>query len=176
MRVPLTLVLVLAVASCTSELPTTPIVDDAKQDVVNLSKKPFWATTSLNFNLGVFADVTKPSWVGTITSDGTEYGIVFYTLGAEYRGPAFHFEERVEIYTSVNFDFATQTLDTGDLLIWGFNSGLVAPNNHWVANGVVEEAFDDFSTWEGRPFQFSGEVTYHPDGYPISAAGSFRVN
>lgn len=172
----LLVVVLVGLVGCKSDVPTTPINYDAEQDAATMSKRPFWAMVTTDFNLGFFADMTKPSWVGTITSDETEYGIVFYSLGAEYRGRAFHFLERVEIYTSVDFDFATQTLTTGDLLMWGTNKGVEPPNDHFAANGIVEEAFGNFSMWEGRHFHVGGEVAFHPDGYPLSAAGGLRLN
>jgi len=149
---------------------------DSQEGAATLAKRPFWANVNTSFNLGFFADMTKPSWVGTVTSEGSEYGIVFYSLGAEYRGQAFHFLERVEIYTWVDFDFETQTLTTGEPLMWGINRGVEPPNDHFAANGIVVEAFGHFSMWEGRHFHVGGEVAFHPDGYPLSAAGSFRLN
>jgi hypothetical protein len=60
--------------------------------------------------------------------------------------------------------------------MWGLNEGVEPPNDHFVANGIVEEAFGDFAAWNGRHFHLSGQVDFHTDGYPLSATGSFRLN
>lgn len=151
---------------------------EVQQDAVAPAKRALWGTAYSTFNMGFFADPTRPSWIGTVTIDDVEYGMVFYSLGAAYRGRSFHFEERWELYSWVDFDFVTQALTTGDLLMWGLNEGVEAPppGNHFESSGRVEEAFGVFSMWKGRHLHAVGTVLFDSDGNPLSATGTFRWN
>jgi hypothetical protein len=144
--------------------------------------QPLWATVNVDFNLGFFADPTQPSWVGTLTVDTEDYGIVFWSIGSGkpfangFRGSAMFFEEIWGVYTWVDFDFVNQTLAVGDLLMSGRNAGVSTRNGKFRGNGVVEEAFAGMSMWEGRHVHEAGRIAFNPDGSPHSATGVFRVN
>jgi len=155
---------------------------DASTEAATLSKAPFQAELNSLFNLGFFSDPTKPSWIGMLTHDGGTYGIVFYSIGSgkpfseNVRGMAFHFEEIWEVYTWVNFDFGTQILTHGDLLLSGSNVGIVAPNDLFHSDGTVEGAYGEMAEWLGAHEHTSGYVVYTTDGLPESAHGDFRLN
>jgi len=151
-------------------------------EVATLSQMPFRAENDALFNLGFFSDPTKPSWIGVLTHDTGTYGIVFYSIGSgksypeNVRGRSFHFEEIWEVYTWVNFDFGTQILTHGDLLLSGSNVGIVAPNDLFHSDGTVEEAYGEMAEWLGAHEHTSGYVVYTTDGLPESAHGEFRLN
>jgi hypothetical protein len=178
---PLLLVGLLACNESTPVAVDSETVSAASQTAA-LAKNPFRAENHSLFNLGFFADPSKPSWVGQLTYDGGTYGIVFYSTGSgkpfpeNVRGSAFHFEEIWEVYTWVDFDFDTQTLSTGDLVLRGIGTGLVAPNGEFHSDGPVTEAYGDMAMWLGRHEHTSGMVTYLPDGLPLRADGELRIN
>ena len=146
-------------------------------------KKPVTGTMDLEFNLlwpGPQADI--PDWVGTITIDSNEYGMAFFCIGsgkqfAEDPGKVHFFEEIWIIYDYLDFDFVTQELDYGQILLWGYDKGVVSwANSHYVMNGNVEESFGDFAIWQGCNVHMSGVILWLAPGVPQYAPGTFRIN
>jgi len=154
------------------------------------AKKPLTGTADVEFNLlwpGPQLEI--PDWVGTITIDGTEYGIAFFWIatGKAFevgRGMASFFQEVWRIYDWMTFDFETQELDYGQILLWGYDTGVVSlQNSKYRMNGNVEEAIGDFAVWQGRNVHISGIIEWQeietPEGPVIAphyAPGTFRIN
>ena len=86
----------------------------------------------------------------------------------------------------MTFDFETQVLDYGQILLWGYDVGqtcLNGKNYNYHMNGHVEEANGAFEVWEGRNVHMSGEIEWQeietPGGpalAPHYAPGTFRIN
>jgi hypothetical protein len=126
-----------------------------------------------------------PDWVGNITIDGTEYGMAFFAIGSGKAfvdvlpGKVHFFEEIWKIYDWVTFNFTTQELDHGDILLWGYDVGqtcLNGKNYNYHMNGNVEEANGNFEDWEDRNVHMSGEIEWYEPGAPHYAPGTFRIN
>jgi len=160
------------------------------------AKKPLTGTADAEFNLlwpGPQLEI--PDWVGTITIDGTEYGIAFFWIGTGKafevgRGMASFFQEVwriydwVELHTEVVDDEVNQWLEYGEIFLWGYDTGVVSlQNSKYRMNGNVEEAFGDFAVWQGRNVHVSGIMEWQeietPEGPVIAphyAPGIFRIN
>jgi len=149
-----------------------------------MAKKPLAGTMELEFNLlwpGPQADI--PDWVGTITIDGTEYGMTFFCIGSGkafddfLKGKVHFFEEIWVIYDWMTFNFEDQTLDYGEILLWGYDVGQTnIQNSNYHMNGNVEMAIEDFAAWEGRSVHMSGKILWLAPGVPQYAPGAFRAN
>mgnify|MGYP003574374596 CR=1 FL=1 len=177
--------LAVVMMGCSENAPTESVdiesvssQDNRVESSASLSKKPLRTTNYALFNPGFFADpVNNPTWYGTFTSDGTVYGQVFYSLGSgkpfddPVRGRAFFAEETWSVYTWIDFDPATQTLATGDLLMRGYNRGVQDQKSVFHAHGRVLEAYGEFSMFAGRPTSGSATVEWAPSGLPYSASG-----
>jgi hypothetical protein len=149
-----------------------------------MAKKPLVGTMELEFNLlwpGPQADI--PDWVGTITIDDGEYGMAFFCIGSGkafddfLKGKVHFFEEIWMIYDWMTFDFETQVLDYGEILLWGYDVGQTnIQNSNYHMNGNVEMAVEDFMAWEGRSVHMNGEILWLAPGVPQYAPGVFRAN
>jgi len=157
------------------------------------AKKPLVGTMDLEFNLDWPGpqQTDIPDWVGNITIDSTEYGMAFFAIGSgkEFEavpGKVHFFEEIWRIYDWVTFNFTTQVLDYGEILLWGYDVGqtcLNGKNYNYHMNGNVEVAVGGFAVWEGRNVHISGEIEWQeietPEGpalAPHYAPGTFRIN
>jgi hypothetical protein len=148
------------------------------------AKKPLIGTMDLEYNMlwpGPQADI--PDWVGTITIDGAEYGMTFFCTGSGkafddfLKGQVHFFEEIWVIYDWTTFDFETQVLDYGEILLWGYDVGQTnIQNSNYHMNGNVEMAIVDFAAWAGRSVHMSGEILWLAPGVPQYAPGVFRAN
>ena len=168
------------------------------------AKKPLIGTMDLEFNLGwpEPQDVI-PDWVGTITIDGTEYGMLFFAIGSgkafddNLKGKVHFFEEIWAIYDT-DFDFTSllpstdsddwaywlPSAEPAELVLWGYDVGQTnIQNSNYHMNGNVEEAFGIFADWEGRNVHMSGVIEWQivdtPEGpvvAPHYAPGTLRIN
>jgi hypothetical protein len=148
-----------------------------------MAKKPIIGAMDLEFNLswpGPQADI--PDWVGTVTIDSNVYGMAFFCIGSGKPfetdpGKVHFFEEIWVIYDYLEFDFGTQELNYGQILLWGYDRGVVSlANSNYVMNGNVEEAFMTFAILQGHKVHMSGEILWLAPGVPQYAPGVFRVN
>ena len=123
-----------------------------------------------------------PDWVGTITIDGNEYGMTFFSMATgkafeEDVGVVSFFHVVWRIYDYCSFDFKNQVLEYGETLLWGTGSGLIClKNSIYLVNGVVEEAFGHFAVWQGHTVHMSGEIIWYDFGAPHYAPGIFQIN
>jgi len=154
------------------------------------AKNPLIGNMDLEFNLDWPGphQTDIPDWVGNITIDSIEYGMAFFAIGSGKAfvdvlpGKVHFFEEIWRIYDWVTFDFETQVLEYGEILLWGYDAGqtcLHEHNNNYHMNGNVEVAFGDFAVWQGRNVHMSGEIEWQetPEGpAPKYAPGTFRIN
>lgn len=148
------------------------------------AKKPLIGTMDLEYNLlWPGPQDAIPDWVGTITIDGTEYGMSFFCIGSgkafddNLKGKVHFFEEIWTIYDWMTFDFETQELEYGEILLWGYDVGQTnIQNSNYHMNGNVEVAIGDFAIWQGRSVHMSGEIIWYDFGAPHYAPGTFRVN
>lgn len=166
------------------------------------AKKPLIGTMDLEFNLGwPEPQDVKPDWVGTITIDGKEYGMLFFAIGSgkafndNLKGKVHFFEEIWAIYDT-DFDFTSllpsnnpadwdywlPSNNPAELVLWGYDVGQTnTQNNNYHMNGNVEVAIGDFAGWQGRNVHMSGEIIWYDSsspyyGAPHYAPGTFRVN
>jgi len=148
------------------------------------AKKPLRGTMDLEFNLlWPGPQDVIPDWVGNITIDGTEYGMAFFAIGSGkafddfLKGKVHFFEEIWRIYDWMTFNFTTQELNYGEILLWGYDVGQTnTQNNNYHMNGNVEVAIGDFAIWQGRNVHISGEIIWYEPGVPHYAPGTFRIN
>lgn len=161
------------------------------------TKKPLRGTMDLEFNLlwPEPQDVI-PDWVGNITIDDTEYGMLFFAIGSgkafddNLKGKVHFFKEIWAIYdTTVDFTSLLPSNKTADwaywlpsnnpaeLVLWGYDVGQTnTQNNNYHMNGNVEVAIGDFAIWQDRNVHMSGEIIWYDFGAPHYAPGTFRVN
>ena len=171
------LVLTVGLVGCSESFPTESVDGPA---ATQLAKKPFVGTNYALFNPGIFVDHTKPSWYGSFTAGGVDYGEVFFSLGSgkpyphNVTGQAFHAKERFEVYTWIEFDPETQTLETGELLMVGINTG-VQVGDVFHAHGRILEAYGPFEGLAGRPQSGRAVVEWAAPGLPYSASGVMNV-
>jgi len=143
----------------------------------------------LQFNLGWPGPQDEiPDWIGHITIDDKEYGMLFFAIGSgkpfEVDPPtdSVHFFGEIwAIYEWIKFRFDSEgklkKLKLGPVLLWGYDEGNTnLVNNNYHMNGNVEEAFGIFAFWEGRNVFMSGEIIWYPFGAPQYAPGTFRIN
>jgi hypothetical protein len=182
----LTIVLIVALAGCSENMLTessgTLEVSASTVPSGSVGKTPLRATNHALFNLGLFDDpINNPSWYGTFTANGVDYGQVFFSLGSgkpfeeNIKGRAFFAMEYFYVYTWIDFDPATQTLITGDLLMKGLNTGVQDPQGVFHAHTVVLEAYGPFAMYEGRHGSGAAEVEWAAPGIPYSASGILRL-
>lgn len=156
---------------------------------------------NLEFNLDWFVigpQTFVPDWVGTITIDDKEYGMLFFAFGSgmpfvtpPYKGGHIHFFEEIwAIYDNGgdfeitlpngNFDDWAQWLPENNpetLVLRGYDRGITnILNSKYHMSGYVEEAFEEFAGWEGRNVFMSGIIIWYPNGAPNLAPGTFRIN
>ncbi len=126
-----------------------------------------------------------PDWVGTVTSGGYTYGMAFFYIdsGKPFSDdPAVHstgmagfFGEIWRIYNNpipVDDD-GCAVPDTGDVVAWGYDAGVVSfANLKYRMTGSVEEASGALASWAGRNIYMRG--TIGPDF--LTAPGTLRVN
>jgi len=148
------------------------------------AEKPLYGVMDLEFNLGWSVPSSSiPEWVGTITIDDDPYGMAFFNsdsgkpFGDPFTGSVLFFGEIWVIYEWVDFDFDTQELSHGDVLLWGYDEGLVTlTNSTYRMNGRVEEASPPFEDREGRNVHMSGIIEWYTFGAPHFAPGTLRIN
>jgi hypothetical protein len=160
------------------------------------AKKPLEGTMDLEFNLGWPAPQDEiPDWVGTITIDGEEYKMLFFAIGSgkafdEDPGKVHFFEEIWAIYdtdedltllipsdSALDWEYWLPENDPEELILWGYDKGQTnLVNSDYHMNGNVEEAFEEFSVWEGRNVHMSGVIEWYENGAPNFAPGTFRIN
>ena len=124
-------------------------------------------TMALDFN-----GPGNPVWVGTVTIDGTAYGMEFYNEGTgkpfdeDPNSSAHFFEETWVIY------------DGSEVVLSGYDRGMVSwKNDKYHMSGYVEVAEGPFAGLEGRNVYMRGTITWvGPGGPPDTAPGIFRVN
>jgi hypothetical protein len=148
------------------------------------AKKPLVGAMELEYNMfwpGPQAAI--PDWVGNITIDGTKYGMTFFCIGSGkafddfLKGKVHFFEEIWVIYDWMTFDFETQVLDYGEILLRGYDIGQTnIQNSNYHMNGNVEMAVEEFAAWEGRSVHMSGKIIWFDVGVPLYAPGTFRIN
>ena len=145
------------------------------------AEKPLYGEMELEFNLGRIAG--SPAWVGEITIDGSPYPMAFFNIGSgkpfvvPAKGSVVFFGEIWKIYDWMTFDFVSQTLVEGPVLLWGTDEGVVTfANGKYRMNGSVEGASGNFVGWEGRNVHMSGAIEFYPFGAPHFGPGTFRIN
>ncbi len=161
------------------------------------AKKPLIGAMDLEFNTAWPGPQDEiPDWVGTITIDGEEYGMLFFAIGSgksfddNLKGKVHFFEEIWAIYDT-DFDFTTlipsssatdwedwlPTNYPDELVLWGYDKGQTnIRTSKYHMTGNVEEAFEEFSMWEGRNVYMSGEIIWYESGGPHYAPGTLRIN
>jgi hypothetical protein len=128
----------------------------------------------------------KLNWVGHITIDGVEYGMLFYNHGTgkpfntQNPGNNVFFGEKWYIYESIDFQFDDQgvatILDKGPVLLSGNDQGVVSLANFlYRMNGQVEVANGIFQDWLGYHVHMSGEILF-ANGAPSQAPGVFQID
>ena len=162
-----------------------------------LAKNPLYCEMDLEFNLGWPGYQTEiPDWVGSITIDGTEYGMLFFAFwtGKPFdepaHGSAFFFGEIWAIYEMGDEEFPVipnekaadwakwlPANDPEELVMWGYDEGITnMANTKYHMNGNVEYAIAKFAEWEGRNVHMSGIIIWYDFGAPQYAPGIFRIN
>lgn len=159
MRLLLSLVLVLAVTGCTSDVPTSDYQEENVQSV----------TTSKKQLEGIwYADFSAPP--ATWTIDGVEYYDVGINTGngkpfeEVMRGRAGFWEEYHETYN-----------EAGDLQLVYSLTGFMSPKLKWHCSGNVLGAYGTFSDWDGRQVSGMGTIEFKADGTPV-AHGVLRLH
>ncbi|MFX1506894.1 MAG: hypothetical protein ACFFDC_12390 [Promethearchaeota archaeon] len=168
---------------------------------VSISAKKPRGTMDLEFNLLVppISDQI-PDWVGTITIDGEEYGMVFFAIGSgkafddDFKGNVHFFKEIWAIYDTdfdlkslipsddpADWEYWLPVNEPDELALWGYDKGQTnVQNSKYRMNGNIEEAFGDFGKWTGRNVHMSGIITWQilPGDIvaPETAPGTFRIN
>lgn len=164
---------------CSKDDFSAPDLGQSDQQIASLksakTSSKLVGIMDLYFNLAFLGDPNLPVWEGTISFDGTEYGMRFFSL-SEQKGfsKASPFEERFEIY------------DLGDETVYlaGFDEGVTTlANSKYRMNGEVDTSIGPFDGWLDRPVHMSGVITWQelttPDGIivlPATAPGTFRMN
>ena len=161
------------------------------------AKKPLYGAMDLEYNTAWPGpqDVI-PDWVGTITIDGEEYGMLFFAIGSgkafddNLKGNVHFFEEIWAIYdTEVDLtlkipsdsaaDWEYWLPDNGpeELVLWGHDKGQTnVRTSKYHMTGSAEGAFGDFMMWEDRSVYMSGVIDWYGPGEPHYAPGTFRIN
>ena len=148
------------------------------------AEQPLYGDMALEFNLGWSGPgLDIPEWVGTITIDGADYPMAFFNMGSgkpfvdPFTGNVLFFGEVWKVYDWMTFDFVSQTLVEGPVLLWGTDEGVVTlANDKYRMNGTVEGATGRFAWLQGRPVHMSGIIEWFPFGAPQYAPGTLRVN
>lgn len=151
------------------------------------AKKPLYGTMDLQFNLGFPGPQTEiPDWLGYITINGEEYGMVFFNIGTgkPFAGSpsdsVVFFGEIWVIYEWINIqfdEFGVAEWTHGSVVLLGTDEGIVSLNNDkYHMTGEVTEAYGEFSEWTGRNVYMSGVIQWYPFGAPQYAPGTFRIN
>ncbi len=148
------------------------------------AEQPLYGEMDLEFNLGwPGPNPVIPDWVGTVTIDGVQYGMAFFNIGTgkpfvdPFVGKVVFFGEVWVIYEWMSFNFETQELLHGDVLLWGDDQGVTGlANGKYRMNGGVHGAFEHFAELQGRNVHMSGIIEFYPFGAPHFAPGTFRIN
>ena len=128
-----------------------------------------------------------PDWVGTVTIDGTEYGMAFFAIGtgkpfaADPSTSVHFFEEIWTVYASLDYEFDADgvltTFTPGAVVLAGPDSGITnMVNSKYHMTGEVAEASGAFATLVGRPVFMSGVIDWYPSGAPQYAPGELRIH
>jgi len=167
------------------------------------AKEPLIGAMDLEYNLGCPGPQDEiPDWVGAITINGEEYGMLFFAIGSgkafddAWKGKIHFFEEIWAIYDLDDGFPAIPSDDPDDwayflpknnpdeLVLWGYDYGQTnIQTSKYHMNGNVEEASEPFTGWEGCSVHMSGVIEWQvietPEG-PVSAPhyapGTFRIN
>lgn len=155
------------------------------------AKKPLAGPMDLQFNLlWPGPSEVVPTWVGTVTLDGTAYGIAFFNTGTgksfdlEPDDTARFFEETWVIYRDLHYNFEEvdagfilTEFEPGEVLLSGYDRGVFSqPNSVYRMNGYVEVANDPYADLLDRRVHMSGNLEVSPLGAPLYAPGTFRLN
>jgi hypothetical protein len=160
------------------------------------AKKRLIGAMDLEFNLAWLGPTDNvPDWVGNITINGEQYGMLFFAIGsgkpftADPPGGSVHFFE--EIWAIYDMDGKTfpdlPTLEgwedwlpkknPAELILQGHDVGITNKiNTNYHMNGNVEYAAAGWEMYLGRNVYMSGEIIWDPAGFPLSAPGTFRIN
>lgn len=107
-------------------------------------------------------------WDGTISGDLE--GEIKYWF---YPG----FGPKVDTANSTFYTARWEIWDGGTLLLAGESAGQTATppgkDGIWRGNGIVTEAYGDFTDWIGRHIYEGGNVNWD---FPYSGSGVFRIN
>ena len=70
------------------------------------------------------------------------------------------------------------TLEPGNILMSGTNSGVLIGGSKFITNGKVELAIGDFDGWAGRNVHVNGYVVEFDEtyGFPKELTSTFRIN
>lgn len=161
------------------------------------AKKPLIGAMDLEFNLGWPEPQAEiPDWVGTITIDEKEYGMLFFCTGSgkafddNLKGKVHFFEEIWAIYdtdfdltslipssSATDWEYWLPSNDPEELVLWGYDAGQTnIQTSKYHMTGNVEEALGDFLMWEGRNVYMSGVIEWLAPGVPLYAPGTLRIN
>lgn len=162
------------------------------------AKKHVYGAMDLEYNLlwpGYQTGV--PDWVGSITIDGEEYGMLFFAFwtGKPFddpaQGMAFFFGEIWAIYDMGDADFPgipngevadweywLPANDPAELVMWGYDEGITnMANTNYHMGGNIEEASGVFEKYDGRNVHMSGIIIWYEEmPAPHYAPGTFRIN
>ena len=159
MRLVLTFVLVLSLAGCTSELPTS---DLKVEDALSVSASKMQLVGSW------YSDYSAPHAVWTVGD--TDYHVFAQNTGngkpfeEAIRGRAWFWEEYHEVYN-----------EAGDLVLTFTLKGFMNHKWKWHCSGTVLDAFGEFSTWNGRHVNGMGPIEFKADGTPV-VTGVLRLH
>ncbi len=154
--------------------------------------QPLSGEMDLQFNLAwPGPDQTDvPDWVGTITIDGTDYGMAFFNTGSgkpfvDNPSDVVFFEETWVVYEDLEFafdGFVLTVFEPGKVVLSGYDRGIVTVvNSRYHMIGDVQYADGPFASRLGGSVHMSGSIvwgdgTVYPEGAPHYAPGTLRIN
>jgi hypothetical protein len=161
------------------------------------AKNPLYGAMDLEFNTAWPGPQDEvPDWVGAITIDGEEYGMLFFAIGSgkafddNLKGNVHFFEEIWAIYdtdfdltslipssSAADWEYWLPCNHPDELVLWGYDQGQTnIRTSKYHMTGSVEEAFNEFSAGEGRNVYMSGVIEWYETGGPHYAPGTLRIN
>ena len=161
------------------------------------AKNPLYGAMDLEFNTAWPGPQDEvPDWVGAITIDGETYGMLFFAIGSgkafddNLKGNVHFFEEIWAIYdtdfdltslipssSATDWEYWLPCNHPDELVLWGYDQGQTnIRTSKYHMTGSVEEAFGEFSVWEGRNVYMSGVIEWYETGGPHYAPGTLRIN